>query len=154
MASTHLEPIAARQVFPCWDEPALKAKFKISIKHNKKYTALSNMPAVASIVDETNSTMITTHFAESPKMSTYLVAFAIGEFISVDQDDQNFQVFTRKEVFNDGEYALNIGPAILKALDKYTGYSYEKHNLTKMGSLAVPELPAGAMENWGLVIYS
>ncbi|KAK0167905.1 hypothetical protein PV327_001760 [Microctonus hyperodae] len=154
MASTQLEPIAARQIFPCWDEPAFKATFKISIKHNKKYTALSNMPAVASVIDETNSTMMTTYFAESPKMSTYLVAFAIGEFVSVDQDDQNFQVFTRKDVFNEGEYALNIGPGILKALENYTQYSYEKHNLTKMASLAVPKLSAGAMENWGLVIYT
>ncbi|KAJ6866234.1 hypothetical protein NC652_037708 [Populus alba x Populus x berolinensis] len=77
MAVTQFEAVDARRCFPCWDEPALKATFKITIDLPLELIALSNMP----IIDEKlNGNVKTVYFEESPLMSTYLVAVVIGLF--------------------------------------------------------------------------
>lgn len=77
-ASTLFEPIDARRAFPCFDEPALKANFSMSIVREKKFISLFNMPRVHSIPFGENLMLDT--FQQSVKMSTYLVAFAVCEF--------------------------------------------------------------------------
>ena len=72
VAATHFEPTGARLAFPCWDEPAFKAPFNISITHPKSYHAISNMP-VEELKEEND--MKTTKFKTTPWISTYLVAF-------------------------------------------------------------------------------
>jgi len=85
---THFHPIGARRVFPCWDEPAYKASFNISIKHFNYYKALSNMPVRKKEKDPKmiylkeehyTTTMTLTHFHQTPKISTYLVAIMLSE---------------------------------------------------------------------------
>lgn len=83
--TTKFEPTLARSFFPCWDEPGVKATFNISVKHHPKYTVLSNMPVVED--QKTRRGMMTWHeetietvFQTTPPMSTYLLAFAIGEY--------------------------------------------------------------------------
>lgn len=87
-------------------------------------------------------------FQESVPMSTYLVAFVISEFHSIEQDE--FKVWSRPSVINQANYALKIGVA---ALDLLGNTFQQKYNLPKMDMVAVPDFAAGAMENWGLVTY-
>ena len=78
LAVTQFEAIDARRCFPCVDEPARKAKFKVTITCDKKYQAFSNMPEVSRTSNEAEGT-VSFDFRESPKMSTYLLAFLVGE---------------------------------------------------------------------------
>lgn len=64
--------------FPCWDEPVYKANFSITLEVDRKLTALSNMNQISS--EELEGDMKLVKFATTPKMSTYLVAFAVGDF--------------------------------------------------------------------------
>ncbi|KAK0169462.1 hypothetical protein PV328_012015, partial [Microctonus aethiopoides] len=154
IASTHFEPIAARQVFPCWDEPALRANFTISIEHSDKYIALSNMHIARQEINLENSERIITHFTESPKMPTYLVAFAIGDIVRTDDTNENFRIWATKNDLPNLDYAQEIGPKLMKTLENFTNFPYKDHGLKKIDSIVV-SLPysARAMENWGLITY-
>ena len=78
-ALSFLSPTHARRVWPCFDEPALKANFTVSIIHRPDYTALSNMPSIgdSEIID---GGWRLTRFETTPKMSTYLVAFVVCDY--------------------------------------------------------------------------
>ena len=77
MVTTQFESIGARQALPCWDEPAVKATFEVSMLVPPGRQGLSNMPVVTSEAKEDGSTLL--KFAETPVMSTYLLAFVVGE---------------------------------------------------------------------------
>ena len=76
-AATQFEPLRARRAFPCFDEPALKATFNVTIVHNPKLISLSNMPLYQTYEKES---LKYDRFEKSVKMSTYLVAFFVGDF--------------------------------------------------------------------------
>lgn len=140
--------------FPCWDEPALKANFTISIRHSRDYTALSNTQLNILQTAEDNDNEVWSIFKTTPKMSTYLVAYVVADFDHLsNKNDQSFRVWARKNAINHGMYAVDVGLKELTALENYLGITFKSHGLTKMDSIALPQLSAGAMENWGLVTY-
>mmetsp|Transcript_8511 Transcript_8511/g.35009 ORF Transcript_8511/g.35009 Transcript_8511/m.35009 type:complete len:932 (+) Transcript_8511:189-2984(+) len=155
MASTQFESIDARRCFPCWDEPLRKATFKTALTVPAHLTALSNMPEerVHSHYDEASAPWKTVEFMESPRMSTYLLAFCVGEFDVVAMLTQNkvmVRVFTPPGKPELGTFALKCAVA---ALDKYDETFDLPYPLPKSDMVAIPEFAAGAMENWGLVTY-
>lgn len=87
-------------------------------------------------------------YQESVPMSTYLVAFVVSDFVSMKYD--NFGVWARSDAIKSAKYALDVGPKILKHLEKYFGTDYP---LPKLDMIALPDFSAGAMENWGLITY-
>lgn len=133
MATTQFEATHARQAFPCWDEPALKATFDVILIVPKDRTALSNMDPIREI--EIGSILREVHYATTPKMSTYLLAFIVGELDYVQQltDDRKVmvRVFTPRTKRDSGLFALDVAVKCLQYYRDYFGVAYP---LPKLGS--------------------
>ncbi|XP_072216163.1 aminopeptidase Q [Excalfactoria chinensis] len=156
LVASQLEPAYARTVYPCFDEPDMKATFNIRIVHDPSYVALSNMPAidVSEMKDENGSLWSVTTFNTSLKMSTYLTAFVVCDFDYVNRTERGNQIriWARKEAVKNGyvDYALNITGPIFSFLEDLFNISYP---LPKIDLVALPDFGAGAMENWGLMTF-
>ncbi|XP_066915619.1 puromycin-sensitive aminopeptidase-like [Clytia hemisphaerica] len=153
MGVTQFEATDARRAFPCWDEPAIKATFDITMIAPKDLVVLSNMDVKEEKPFAEDETHKVVSFNKSPIMSTYLVAFVVGEFEYVEgrtTDDIAVKVYTPCGKTEQGKFALDIS---LKTLPFYADYFGIKYPLPKMDLIAIPDFAAGAMENWGLVTY-
>ncbi|KAM3257102.1 hypothetical protein ACQJBY_049440 [Aegilops geniculata] len=150
MAVTQFESVDARRCFPCWDEPAFKAKFKLTLEVPSELVALSNMP----VANATFAGPIkTVRYQESPPMSTYLVAIVVGLFEYVEgmtTKGTRVRVYTQIGKSNQGKFALDVG---VKSLNLYKDYFATPYPLPKLDMVAIPDFAAGAMENYGLVTY-
>ncbi|XP_033224230.1 aminopeptidase Q-like [Belonocnema kinseyi] len=149
LVATQFETTHARQAFPCWDEPALKATFEISIKHFPNYTALSNMPVDKKLIGTESDGKLWTKFKTTPLMSTYLVCFTVSDFQNITNLEGNFSLWARKNVLNSMKFAYDVALKAFPVLEDYTNIPYI---LPKMDIIAIPGHDNGAMENWGLIV--
>ena len=146
--ATQFESHYARKCFPCVDEPSAKATFDLSITVNSPdvQTVLSNMPS-----EQVNHTW---HFRTTPKMSTYLLAFVGGNFVSKsDRTKRGVKVnvyATPAQPTGLLDYALDTAVKSVEFYEDYFGIDYP---LPKLDNVALPDFSAGAMENWGLITY-
>ncbi|ORZ34473.1 aminopeptidase [Catenaria anguillulae PL171] len=160
MVVTQFEATDARRAFPCWDEPALKATFDVTLNVRKELTALSNMNVVSEEAHASKATHKSVKFARTPIMSTYLLAFAVGELEYIESKTSpsckalpnpvTVRVYTTKGESGKGKFGLGCAVRILEYFSEVFG---EPYPLPKMDMIAVPDFSAGAMENWGLVTY-
>ncbi|EGC37760.1 hypothetical protein DICPUDRAFT_46283 [Dictyostelium purpureum] len=151
IATTQFEATDCRRAFPCFDEPALKAVFNIKITCQKEHIAISNMPET-SIVENGDNTKTYT-FDTTPIMSTYLVAFIIGDLEYVEGKTKGgirVRVYKVKGIKESADFALDVG---VKALDFFIDYFEIPYPLSKCDHVAIPDFAMGAMENWGLITY-
>ncbi|XP_072939414.1 aminopeptidase N-like [Epargyreus clarus] len=154
---TQFEPTSARAAFPCFDEPAFKAQFEISIAHPQNIVALSNMKVATheSIPDQPDWQW--THFERSVRMSTYLVAYILSDFVNIettymskDNVTKTIKVWARPELISKAKYALSITPKLLAYYEDVFGLPYA---LDKLDLIAIPDFSSDAMENWGLITF-
>ncbi|XP_015604734.1 uncharacterized protein LOC107272255 [Cephus cinctus] len=148
LASTHLEPVGARRMFPCFDEPALKAIFQIRVSRPKDYVAVSNMPLSSSSAAVNGRVWDT--FEDTPIMSTYLVALIVSDFNYLMDSTSFYRVWARKNAINQAEYALSIIDPLVTFFENKLNHEYQ---LSKLDMAALPDFASGAMENWGLITY-
>jgi puromycin-sensitive aminopeptidase len=150
MATTQFEAPDARRAFPCWDEPAHKAKFDIAVIIPAELTAISNMPIVSETPQASGMKLV--QFAETPVMSTYLLALMVGEFECIEAKAEGtlVRVWTTPGKKEQGRFALDISCRLLNFYHNYFGISYP---LPKLDLIAIPDFAAGAMENWGAITY-
>mmetsp|Transcript_26049 Transcript_26049/g.42016 ORF Transcript_26049/g.42016 Transcript_26049/m.42016 type:complete len:900 (+) Transcript_26049:614-3313(+) len=152
MVSTQFEALDARRCFPCIDEPARKATFKASLTIDDGLVALGNMPVSSDVLLDCGKRRLVV-FEETPKMSTYLLAFCVGEFEYVESTTKHgvlIRVYTTPGKKDQGGFALEVGQ---KALDFFDDLFEIPYPLPKLDMIAIPEFAMGAMENWGLVTY-
>jgi puromycin-sensitive aminopeptidase len=151
MLSTQFEALDARRCFPCWDEPARKAVFELTLVAPPGLDAISNMPELDCGWLPDGSREF--HFMPSPKMSSYLVAFCVGEWDFVQSMTKHgvlIRVYTPPGKRHLGTFALKVA---CDTLDLYDDFFSVPYPLPKLDMIAVPEFAMGAMENWGLVTY-
>ncbi|KAI0253583.1 leucyl aminopeptidase [Lactifluus subvellereus] len=166
-ALTHFEPTEARRALPCWDEPLLKATFTVTLVSRKGTVSLSNMSArpAGAIADVHTKALYegvnddswhATAFETTPPMSTYLLAFANGEFVYLESSYKSplsgrvhpLRIYSTSDVINQAQYALDIKE---KALPLYEQAFDIEYPLPKLDTLVANDFDYEAMENWGLI---
>lgn len=175
-ALTQFEPTSARRAFPSWDEPELKATYTVRMLHRDDTTALGNMPEAKSTaldadgvrdvlkIDALHYTAPKlghgqwklTEFETTPKVSSYLVAWANGEFLHIDGAFTSpltgkkvpLRVYTTPEYIHQANFALEVKERVLPEYEKVFDVAYP---LPKLDTLVAADFDAGAMENWGLI---
>ena len=150
-AVTQFESTDARRAFPCFDEPAFKATYDISLTIDAADTGISNAP----IVSDTPGPAAGKHtlkFLTIPKMSTYLVAFLVGDFqcVSGEQDGVALRVCSTPDKIAFTSFAMDVAKFTLHYYDTYFGIHYP---LRKLDLIGIPDFEAGAMENFGAITF-
>jgi aminopeptidase N len=149
--ATQFESHHAREVFPCVDEPEAKAVFNLTLVTDKDQTTLANTP-VKSQSDKDGRAV--TVFEPSPRMSSYLLAWAVGELQSKSSKTQSgvsVSIYsTKAQPIDSLDFALDTAVRSIEFFEDYFGVPYP---LAKSDHIALPDFSSAAMENWGLITY-
>lgn len=150
LIATQFESHHAREAFPCIDEPEAKATFDLTLTTPKGETVIANTPAKEEKIE--GNSVITT-FETTPRMSTYLLAFAYGELGYKEARTKNDVVVRTYATPDHVELTKHGLDVAVRSLDFFTEYFGLPYPLPKLDMIALPDFSSGAMENWGLVTY-
>ncbi|MCX6797238.1 MAG: M1 family metallopeptidase, partial [Candidatus Doudnabacteria bacterium] len=164
LAATQFEATDARRAFPCFDEPHQKAVFDVSVIIPPGHKAVSNsIESDTKIVPEHGNNFKLVRFAPTPKMSTYLLAFIVGDLEFIEgktkprkknkdtaKKEVLVRVFTTPGKIHQAKFALNTATRALEFYEDYFGIAYP---LPVLDLIAIPDFNSAAMENWGAVTF-
>jgi aminopeptidase N len=150
-AVTQFEPTDARRAYPSFDEPALKATYDITLVVDAADSAISNTNLISDKPGPVAGKH-TLHFATTPKMSTYLVAFLVGDFKCTEgkSDGVPIRACATPDKVEMTKFAVESAKYVLHYYDTYFGIKYP---MPKLDMVALPDFEAGAMENFGCITY-
>jgi aminopeptidase N len=150
-AASQGEATDNRRAFPSFDEPEMKATYSITMIVNKNDTAISNA-AIASDIPGPASDQHTIRFADTPRLSSYLVALLAGDFHCIKDQVEKIPlgICGLQDQSSFGHFAMDITKGIISYYDKYYGIQYPFGKLDQIG---IPDFSAGAMENAGAIVY-
>jgi puromycin-sensitive aminopeptidase len=151
IATTQMEAVDARRAFPCWDEPEMKAVFSVTLVVDEGLMAVSNGRQLSET--RLDSGKIAYTFADTIKMSTYLVCFVVGKLEAtdpVDVDGTPLRIIFVPGKRHMADFALEVGAFTLRFFADYYGIPYPGD---KLDMIALPDFAAGAMENLGAITY-
>jgi puromycin-sensitive aminopeptidase len=150
LAATQFEATDARRAFPCWDEPNFKAVFATTLVIDVPLTAVSNTAIVS---EQRRGTQKVLRFADTIPMSTYLVAFIVGDLEATDSVPAGqtlLRVWCVPGKKRLASFGQEVGAASLRFFEDYFGRPYPGD---KLDLLAIPDFAAGAMENLGAITF-
>ncbi|NTX49852.1 M1 family metallopeptidase [Myxococcus sp. CA039A] len=150
VAATQFEAADARRVFPCFDEPAFKAKWSLSVRVPKGLAVLGNGPIVK---EEKDGALTKVTFQETEVLSSYLVALVVGPLVGTPAQlvgGVPVRTWSLKEKEHLTRFGQDVALAVLPLLQDYFGLPYA---FTKLDQVGIPDFEAGAMENAGLITY-
>lgn len=151
LLSTHMEPADARRLFPCWDEPAFRAIYQLTVKAKKEETVMSNMPITREQPSGSEEKLVS--FERTPAMASYLFVMACGklEWLEDEVAGVKLRILTTPGKKELGRFALEVTKKVLPFYNDYFGEAYP---LPKLDQIALPSGFGGAMENWGGITYN
>ena len=151
-AATQFEAADARRAFPCFDEPEFKATFALTLVHPSGNAAIANMPVASR--EDVDERWTRTTFRETPKISTYLVAFTVGPYESTPEAKSGkgipVKVWLSPGLAEQGIFARDAHVRSVDWLQDYTAIPYPYY---KVDAIGIPDFEAGAMENPGAITY-
>jgi alanyl aminopeptidase len=152
-AMTQFEPASARRAFPCFDEPGYKVPWRLTLRVPQAMAALANTPAVEEAAAADGMKVV--RFAETRPLPSYLVAFAVGPFESVDLGRLGARPTPTRIVvprgrLADAEFAARAYPELFDLTERWFGTA---HPYPKLDHVAIPLAVGFAMENAGLITY-
>ena len=150
-AFTQFEATDARRMFPCFDEPGMKARFSLTVSYPPHLTAISNMPSIDSRI-EPEGGFKTTQFDTTPVMSTYLLALALAPLQSkqIQVGETIVSVWALPDQLPLADFGLKVAVDVLLRLNDYFALPYP---YPKLDMVAAPNFAMGAMENWGAIFF-
>ncbi|CDK29653.1 unnamed protein product [Kuraishia capsulata CBS 1993] len=151
LATTQMEATDCRRAFPCFDEPALKATFDVNLIAKKELVCLSNMDVKSETELDGGKKKVS--FNTTPLVSTYLVAFIVGDLKYIEADYKYripVRVYTTPGLEDQGRFSVELAAKTLEFFETKFDIPYP---LPKMDMVAIHDFSAGAMENFGLVTY-
>ncbi len=151
IATTQFEATYARRAFPCFDEPAQKAIFHVSLVVPKGKNAISNTLPISNTKHESGYEVI--KFSPTPKMSTYLLAFIVGDFEYIEKKSKRgviVRVHTTPGKKHQAKFSLDVTVKVLEFYEKYFDIPYP---LNTLDMIAIPDFSSLAMENWGAITF-
>lgn len=150
LLTTQFEATDARRMFPCWDEPAFRAAFTLTVTVPADWQVVGNTPVASRLV---HGKLATTRFQTTPKMPSYLVEFTGGNLgrVKGNLGKTELSVWAVKGQESKGKTALSNAKEILSDYNDYFGVPFP---LPKLDAIAVPGGFTGAMENWGAITYN
>ena len=155
MAITQFETTFARDAFPCFDEPHLKANFTLSIGRHRDQVSRSNMPHTSvGVARNASQEYVWDQYKQSVAMSTYLVAFMVSNYGYTEDFTKRgvpYRSWYTKKKLNQTQHATQAGVKIMDYLQE--NIFKPSYPIEKMDQVAVTDYWSGAMENWGMMTF-